>query len=64
MPVCRYQKKFKFVFAKMRDLEFKRLKPIIIKVMRENPTLDRNGILTFSRTVPSFYTLLVKTVFC
>ena len=48
----------------MSDLEFKRLKPIIIKVMRENPMLDRNGILTFSRTVPSFYTLLVKSVLC
>ena len=48
----------------MSDLEFKRLNPIIIKVMRENPTLDRNGILSFSRTVPSFYTLLVKSVFC
>ena len=31
--------------------------------MRENPKLDRNGILTFSRTVPSFYTLLCKEVY-
>ena len=38
----------------MSDLEFKRLKPIIIKVMRENPTLDRNGILTYFKDSSKF----------
>ncbi len=47
----------------MSELEFKRLKMAIIKILRENSTLDRSDINSFSRTVPSFYTLLCKEIY-
>lgn len=47
----------------MTDLDFNQIRLSIINILRENQTLDRHGIHTFSRSVPSFYTLLSKEVY-
>jgi hypothetical protein len=47
----------------MSELNFDQIKISIANILRDNPSLDRLGIHTFSRLVPSFYTLLCKEVY-